>query len=138
MKKDLKVGLEGKFSIYHAAAIGLVRGRASLDEFTDAVLADAALLRIRNLTTPHRNPTIRADEAIVRVTMRDGTQLTKHVEHAVGNLERPMSDTDLEEKMRDLANRAISPAQTERIIKMCWSLENLSDCRELIALTIPA
>ena len=34
--------------------------------------------------------------------MRDGTQLTKHVEHAVGNLERPMSDADLEEKMRDL------------------------------------
>ena len=138
MKKDLKVGLEGKFSIYHAAAIGLVRGRASLDEFTDAVLADTALLRIRNLTTPHRNPTIRADEAIVRVTMRDGTQLTKHVEHAVGNLERPMSDTDLEEKMRDLANRVISPAQTERIIKMCWDLENLSDCRDLIALTNPA
>ena len=52
MKKDLKVGLEGKFSIYHAAAIGLVRGRASLDEFTDEVLADTDLLRIRNLTTP--------------------------------------------------------------------------------------
>ena len=57
MKKDLKVGLEGKFSIYHAAAIGLVRGRASLDEFVDEVLEDGVLRRIRELTVPHKNPT---------------------------------------------------------------------------------
>jgi 2-methylcitrate dehydratase PrpD len=138
MKKDLKVGLEGKFSIYHAAAIGLVRGRASLDEFVDDVLADSALLRIRNLTVPRSNPKIAADEVIVRVTMLDGTQLTKHVEHAVGNLARPIPDADLEEKFRDLANRVIAPSDSERIIKMCWEFDRLSDCRDLIGLTQPA
>ena len=135
MKKDLKVGLEGKFSIYHAAAIGLVRGRASLDEFTDEVLEDAALRRIRDLTVPHKNADIRHDEVIIRVTMRDGTRLTKHVEHAVGNLERPMSDRDIEDKLRDLGNRVIAPAATERIIKLCWELDRLPDCRELASLT---
>ena len=131
-------GARRKFSIYHAAAIGLVRGRASLDEFTDEVLADADLLRIRNLTVPRKNPAIGADEAIVRVTMRDGSKITKHVEHAVGNLERPMSDADIEEKLRDLARRVIAPAQAERIMKMCWGLERLSDCRDLVSLTRPA
>ena len=138
MKKDLKVGLEGKYSIYHAAAIGLVRGRASLDEFLDEVLADAELLRIRNLTVPRSNRAIRADEVIVRVTMLDGTEFTKHVEHAVGNLERPMTDADLEGKFRDLANRVIAPSESERIIKMCWEFDQLSDCRALIGLTQPA
>jgi 2-methylcitrate dehydratase PrpD len=138
MKKDLKVGLEGKFSIYHAAAIGLVRGRASLDEFIDEVLADPDLLRIRNVTMPHANRTIRPDEVIVRVTMLDGTQLIKHLEHAVGNLERPMPDADIEGKFRDLANRVIAPAQAERLLAMCWQLECLPDCRGLLALTQPS
>ena len=136
LKKDLKVGLEGKFSIYHAAAIGLARGRASLDEFTDAAITDPELLRIRGLTAPHSNPGIADDEAIVAVTMQDGTRLTKHVEHAVGNIERPMTDAQLEEKFRDLANRVIAPERSEQIIKKCWAFERLADCRELVELTI--
>jgi 2-methylcitrate dehydratase PrpD len=137
MKKDLKVGLEGKFSIYHAAAIGLVRGRASLDEFTDAVLKDATLARIRDLTRPHRNETIKADEAVVRVTLNDGSELTRHVEHALGNLKRPMSDRDLEDKLRDLADRVVGSTSAGRIIERCWQLDQLADCRELIDATRP-
>jgi 2-methylcitrate dehydratase PrpD len=137
MKKDLKVGLEGKFSIYHAAAIGLVRGRASLDEFTNAVLEDTILARIRELTRPHKIETMRADEAFVRVTLKDGTELTRHVEHALGNLERPMSDRDLEDKLRDLAGSVAGPVGAERIIERCWRLDRLADCRDLIDATQP-
>jgi 2-methylcitrate dehydratase PrpD len=137
MKKELKVGLEGKFSIYHAAAIGLVRGRASLDEFTNAVLEDTMLARIRELTRPHKIETMRADEAIVRVTLKDGTKLTRHVEHALGNLERPMSDRDLEDKLRDLAGRVVGPVGAERVIERCWRLDRLADCRDLIDATRP-
>jgi 2-methylcitrate dehydratase PrpD len=136
MKKDLKVGLEGKFSIYHAAAIGLVRGRASLDEFTDAAIVDPDLLRVRELTVPRKNPAIADDAAIVVVTMRDGTRLERHVEHAVGNIDRPMTDGQLEEKFRDLAMRVIGPERTGQIMKKCWEFERLADCRELIGLTL--
>ncbi len=138
LKKDLKVGLEGKFSIYHAAAIGLARGRASLDEFTDAAIIDPDLLRIRGLTVPHRNPAIADDEAIVAVTMHDGSRLAKHVEHAVGNVARPMSDAQIEEKFRGLAKRVIAPERTEQIITRCWALDRLADCRELVELTVSA
>ena len=137
MKKHLKVGLEGKFSIYHAVAIGLVRGRASLDEFTEAAVIDPALMRIRDLTIPHSNSEIADDEVMVEVTMNDGTRIHKHVEHAVGNIGRPMTDAQLEEKFRDLASRVIAPARIEQIIEKCWAFERLPDCRELVELTIP-
>ena len=137
MKKDLKVGLEGKFSIYHAAAIGLVRGRAALDEFTDDAVKDPALLRVRNLTVPTKNPRLADDEAIVEVTMKDGTRLTKHVEHAIGNIGQPMTDAQIEEKFRDLARRVISRTRTEQIIGKCWDIGRVADCRELIELTVP-
>ncbi len=138
LKKDLKVGLEGKFSIYHAAAIGLVRGRASLDEFTDAAIADPDLIRIRGLTVPRSNPEVADDAAIVEVTMQNGSRYTKHVEHAVGNIERPMTDAQLEEKFRDLASRVIARGRVEQIIRKCWAFEQLADCRELVELAIPA
>ena len=136
LKKDLKVGLEGKFSIYHAAAIGLVRGRASLDEFTDDAVADPDLLRIRGLTVPRSNPEVADDAAIVAVTMQDGRRYTRHVEHAIGNIERPMTDAQLEEKFRDLAGRVIAPGRVEQIITKCWAFERIADCRELIGLTL--
>lgn len=137
MKKDLRVGLEGKFSIYHAAAIGLVRGRASLDEFADAVLEDAALTRIRELTRPRKIEAMRADEAVVRVTLKDGTEFTQHVKHARGNLEQPLSDHDLEQKLRELADRVVGPAGAARIIERCWKLDQLADCRDLIDAALP-
>ena len=34
-KTDIHTGLEGKFSVVHGAAVGLVRGRAGLREYTD-------------------------------------------------------------------------------------------------------
>ncbi len=136
LKKDLKIGLEGKFSIYHAAAIGLVRGRASLDEFTDAAVADPDLLRVRTLTVPNSNPDIADDEAMVEVTMDDGMRFTKHVEHAVGNIARPMTDVELAEKFRDLAHRVISREHTEQVIKKCAELDRIRDCRELIELLV--
>ena len=136
-KKDLKVGLEGKFSIYHAAAIGLVRGRASLEEFEDAVLEDKALARIREITVPRRNPKLADDEVIVHVRLRGGRVITKHVEHAVGNLERPMSDDEIADKFRDLARRVIAPAEAERLLDLCWRVETLGSLDELIACTAP-
>jgi 2-methylcitrate dehydratase PrpD len=35
-KRQITRGLEGKFSVYHGAAVGLVRGKAGLQEYSDA------------------------------------------------------------------------------------------------------
>jgi 2-methylcitrate dehydratase PrpD len=42
-KSTLRRALESKYSIYHAAAIGLVRGKGGLQEFTEEAVADPAL-----------------------------------------------------------------------------------------------
>ena len=95
------------------------------------------MARIRDLTRPHKVETIRADEVFVRVSLKDGTQLTRHVQHALGNLERPMSDRDLEDKLRQLAGPVVGPAGAGRIIERCWQLERLADCRDMIDATRP-
>ena len=94
-KKRISSGLEGKFSVYHAAAIGLVRGHAGLGEFTDAAVNDPTMVNIRELTTAVSDPHIAEDAVQVVVTLADGRHVRGSVEHAIGNLARPMSDREL-------------------------------------------
>ena len=55
----------------------------------------------------------------------------------VGNIGQPMTDGQIEEKFRDLSNRVISSERSEQIIKKCWDIERVADCRELVDLMIP-
>jgi len=48
-----------------------------------------------------------------------------------------MSDRDLEDKLRDLADRVVGATGAGRIIERCWQLDQLEDCRELIGATQP-
>lgn len=65
------------------------------------------------------------------VTLVDGRVLTQHIEHAVGSLERPMTDASLEEKLRGLAEDVLTDAQTNELIARAWSLEKLDDASAL-------
>src|ERR1051326_7582102 len=71
-QKEITRGLQGKFSIYHAAAIGLVRGRAGLTEFTDDAVNDAPIASVRRLTTAVADASVTEDQAHIEVELRDG------------------------------------------------------------------
>ena len=48
-QQNITKGLQGKFSVYHGAAVGLVRGKAGLHEYTDEAVNDPAVKRVREL-----------------------------------------------------------------------------------------
>jgi 2-methylcitrate dehydratase PrpD len=135
-KKVISTGLEGKFSIYHAAALGLERGRAKLQDFTDAAVNDSALRRLRELTEAVGDPEVSEDAVVIRVTLKDGREVGMHLEQSLGNLKRPLSDAQLEAKFRDQAG-VITPAQADAAIAACWAIEELDDVGKLIDHCIP-
>lgn len=124
---DPQTGLEGKFSIYHAAAVALVTGAAGEPQFADGVVRDPRVVAVRERVTIDADKAIRKLEAHVTVTLRDGRTLERHVEHALGTIQRPMSDADLEEKFRSLAADVLPPAQIDGLIATCWKLDALPD-----------
>lgn len=136
-KKDISVGLEGKFSVYHAAAIGLVRGRAGLREFTDAVVNDPQVKAVRERVTASADARVAEDAVIVEVELTSGARLHKQVDHAIGNLGRPMTDTELEDKFRDQAGLVLPADQVDRLIALCRTLGELDDLRQLIEAATP-
>src|SRR5436190_12584601 len=76
-KSNLKRALESKYSIYHAAAIGLIRGKGGIQEFTEEAVADPALERVRAVTTAVGDDTITEDQVHIEVVLRNGQTLTK-------------------------------------------------------------
>ncbi|MGA0593584.1 MmgE/PrpD family protein [Enterovirga sp. CN4-39] len=135
-KKEISVGLEGKFSIYHAAAIGLGRGKGGLAEFTDEAVNDPALKRIRLLAQANGDPSVHEDGVVVTVRLKDGREIGMHLTESLGNLKRPLSDAQLEAKFRDQA-KVITPAQADAAIAACWTIDELDDAARLIAPCIP-
>ena len=130
-KQFITVGLEGKFSIYHAAAIGLGRGRGGLAEFTDEAVNDPELVALRAATRAIGDPTVGEDAVVVAVHLRDGRTVGMRLEASLGNLQRPLSDAQLEAKFRDQAT-VLTPAQCDQAIAACWGIATLHDVTALI------
>jgi 2-methylcitrate dehydratase PrpD len=127
-KRTPATGLEGKFSVFHAAAVSLVRGLAGEPQFSDETVCDPAVVALRSRVTAQSDPAVTSYlEAHVRIVMKDGAVLERHVPHALGTLQRPMSDADLEAKFRALVEPVLPHPQADRLIALCWEVEGLQD-----------
>jgi len=137
-QQGITKGLQGKFSVYHGAAIGLVRGKAGIAEYTDEAVNDSQIKRVRELVSAVGDPSITEDQAHIEVELATGAKLTRFVEQSLGNIHRPMTDKQLEDKFRDQAVAALPAEQVEKAIALCWKLDELDDAAELIRTAVPA
>ena len=129
--------LQGKFSVYHGAAIGLVRGKAGVQEYTDAAINDPDIKRVREATTATADPAVTEDQAGIEVELRDGRRVSVFVEQSLGNIHKPLSDRQLDAKFRDQAVVNLAANDVERLIGLCWTIEELTDVGELVQAAVP-
>src|SRR5690606_15207263 len=132
-KKEPTDGLQGKFSVYHGCAVGLIFGRASEDEYADEIVLREDVVATRRKVNAIVEESI--DEAAVEAvaTLTDGSQIALRVDHAIGSLERPMSNQDLEDKFSAMNNPILGEAQTRKLMDICWNLSNEESMKNLIA-----
>jgi 2-methylcitrate dehydratase PrpD len=130
-KKTPQTGLEGKFSVYHAVAIALIEGAGGEKQFSDRAVRDPAVIDLRAKVTPTVDPGIKPEQVDLTIELNDGRVFRKHIEHAIGSLERPMSDSDLERKFVDLADGVLSAERTAKLMELCWSVESLGGAGEI-------
>ncbi len=137
-KTDIHTGLEGKFSVVHGAAVGLVRGRAGLREYTDEAVNDADVKAVRERATREADdPAVTEDGVHVELELTDGRVLEKRLTASLGNLQRPLTDERLSAKFRDQATLAITPEQAEDALELSWRIDELTDAAELVDATVP-
>jgi 2-methylcitrate dehydratase PrpD len=134
---NITKGLQGKFSVYHGSAIGLVRGKAGIQEYTDAAVNDPDIRDVRERTTATGDPDITEDQSRIEVELTNGDTFTRFVEKSLGNIHRPLSDAQLDTKFRDQAILAIPASQAEAVLRQCWKIDDLENVGDLVALTVP-
>jgi len=137
-QQNITRGLQGKFSVYHGAAVGLVRGKGGLREYTDEAVNDPLIKRVRESATAVGDPRITEDQAHIEVELTDGRRLTKFVAQSLGNIHRPLSDKQLEDKFRDQAVLVLPAADVDALIDMCWRIDAVEDVGDLVNAAVPA
>lgn len=136
-KKAPRTGLEGKFSVYHSAAVALVRGRAGMAEYSDEAVNDPRVIAVRDRVSATADDSIHEAKAIARARLEDGRTVEKVVEFAVGSLERPLSDEAIEQKVHDLSDPILGEEAVGRMIRVCGGVLELPDASELARAATP-
>ncbi|MBZ9809179.1 MmgE/PrpD family protein [Mesorhizobium sp. BR1-1-9] len=136
-KKTPTVGLEGKFSVYHSAAVAIIEGRAGEEEYSDASVRDPEVIALRDRVSAAASQSVAEDECHVTIRLKDGRVLRKHVEHAIGSLARPMTDDDLNAKFGGLAEPVLGATATARLRDLCWEIETLEDAAAIARAATP-
>jgi aconitate decarboxylase len=132
-ERQPETGLQGKFSVYHSGAVALVFGKAGILQYTDAVVQDPQVKDSREKIHPTTDANLARDEAVLTLTLNDGRVLKKHVVHAVGSIDVPMTDEQLTEKFKDQAILVLNEEQlVDRASEACWKLDQVADMTEII------
>ena len=130
-KIDPRTGLEGKFSVFHAAAAALCQGAGGEIQFSDECVNDPTVTSLRRRVHATIDESLSWAQAHVQITLKDGRRLERLVKHPVGSLEQPMSDQDLETKFINLTDGILSKTRQNNLIDHCWNLENLADAGDI-------
>jgi 2-methylcitrate dehydratase PrpD len=120
----------------HMVAVMLLDKTVTFRSVHDkARMKDANVLRQRAKVEVVADPRIDARrprrEAIVELTLSDGTQLTEWVRDVRGTSENPMTRDEVVEKARDLITPVFGSQGSSILIGKLLSLETLRDIREL-------
>ncbi len=125
-KRTPKNGLEAKFSVFHGAAVGLLYGKAGPAQYADKVVQDETVIALRDKVNATADGKLAADETYLTIHCSDGTKFEKHVKHAVGSIEVPMSDAQLTEKFVDQVALAIGE-DAESASEAAWAIGEAHD-----------
>jgi 2-methylcitrate dehydratase PrpD len=72
-----------------------------------------------------------ARQAIVEITLNDGTVLSDHVTDVRGTVDNPMTREEVTQKCRDLVEPVLGKESCATLIEKIFGLEKIKDIREL-------
>ena len=125
-------------SVQHAVAAALVLGKAGLDQFTDACVRDPrGGRRCARRIEVVRDPAIATIAAQVELCTADGKTHRLSTPAARGSPANPMSDRDVEEKLRTVVGSWQPGYDVAPLIAAIWALDRSDDAARVLALTVP-
>ena len=136
-RPNVSTGRESQVSVQHAVAAALVTGKAGLEQFTDACVRDPKVLALRDKVEVVRDGAFSTIAVAVEITTADGKTHKLSQSAARGSDVNPMSDGDLEAKLRTAATGWDPKYDATPLIDAIWTLDKRADVSKLASLAVP-
>jgi 2-methylcitrate dehydratase len=127
-------------SIPYAAGLVLMYGKVEPEYYEEPYLHDARLLDLVN-----RVKCLPSEEADrmehefslceLEVVLKSGARKTTRVEYHRGHFRNPMTDAEMEEKFRLMAQKHLPAARVDNLLRLLWTIEGVPKVSTLIAAT---
>ena len=131
----------GRVSLQYTLAEALYTGHLGKDAYRPSAIRNPAILALADCVTFRIDPAFPGPERFkgaVKIVLRGGAVHEAVEEHNRGSAENPMSSADLLSKFEENAATVLRPAQIHHLADAILSLENSSDARALVDLSIGA
>lgn len=122
-RPHVNTGRASQVCAQHAVMVGLLTGRAGLAEFSDMAVADP---RFRNLYAKVKfvdDESYPVESATVCIHLKNGRTLTHKTAVAHGSLNDPLTDKEIEDKFKLLAQDSFSPERVDELVQTLWALD---------------
>jgi 2-methylcitrate dehydratase PrpD len=136
-RPNISTSGQSQVSVQHAVAAALVTGNAGVEQFADACVNDPKVQALRGQVEVVRDASFATVAAAVEITTTDGKTHKLSTAAARGSDANPMSDNDLEEKLRTAAAGWDPRHDIAPLIGAIWELDKNQDISKLAALTVP-
>jgi 2-methylcitrate dehydratase PrpD len=123
---------DARVSIHHCAACALLLGLAGVPEFADAIVFRPDIVSLRQKVRAGLDASLPDGAARVIIQLTSGETFSEIVMAAKGSLADPLSDRDIEAKLRDCARLGGTDWDVDRVIDDVWHLDTLADVSSLM------
>jgi 2-methylcitrate dehydratase len=127
-------------SIPYAAGLVLSYGKIEPEYYEDPYLHDPRLLdlvsRVKCLPSDEADRTEREFNLCeMEIVLKSGARKTVRVEYHRGHFRNPMTDAEMEEKFRLMAEKHLDAGRVDNLLRLIWGIENVPQVSDLIAAT---
>lgn len=137
--RDVSTMMAAQLSIPYTMSLALARGEVALRDFTEEARQSPQMHELMEKVVVELDEQANKDypnngrPAEVTVTLRDGRALKHRVQFPYGEPDAPISNEDLEQKVRLLAEDIIGTEGVNELIDACWNFQNLDFLKSLDA-----
>jgi 2-methylcitrate dehydratase PrpD len=117
-------------SLFHWAAVSLLVRQATIAE--EDRIHDPEVAALRDKISAIAVAGMPADAARVRIVMADGAAFERVIDHCIGSRDRPMTDSEIDEKFLGQTRLVMSEARAQVALSKCRNIGNQTDLADII------
>jgi 2-methylcitrate dehydratase PrpD len=137
-RPNVETGRDARVSLQHTVAAAFRFAAAGLAQYEDDCVADPAVRSLRARVVFEEDADAPVESATVTLYLADGTEQSEHIRHGRGTPGRPMSDAELDSKVRELTAYGAPFVDAAGLIAAVRGIEDEIDPTRLMCLTVPA